>query len=137
MVKEKRPTAIQRARLTACSASVTSKVTLIPPRSATAITRTDAELVPIDEKRFLFLVQQTPFFALQVMRVMAERLRQAIEAMRVEHEGRPLTTTVSLGVADALPGEDPDARDADRLVARADEALYRAKAAGRNRVEVG
>lgn len=29
------------------------------------------------EKRFLFLVQQTPFFALQVMRVMAERLRRA------------------------------------------------------------
>jgi CRP-like cAMP-binding protein len=45
------------------------------PRSATAVARTDAELVPIDEKRFLFLVQQTPFFALQVMRVLAERLR--------------------------------------------------------------
>jgi diguanylate cyclase (GGDEF)-like protein len=68
---------------------------------------------------------------------MAERLRRAIEAMRVEHEGRQLTATVSLGVADALPGEDPDARDADRLVARADLALYRAKAAGRNRIDVG
>jgi diguanylate cyclase (GGDEF)-like protein len=68
---------------------------------------------------------------------MAERLRRAIEAMRVEHEGRRLGATVSLGVADALPGEDPDARDADRLVARADLALYRAKAAGRNRIDVG
>lgn len=69
-------------------------------------------------------------------RAMAERLRQAIEAMRVEHEGKQLSITASLGVADALPGHDPDARDAERLVARADEALYRAKAAGRNRVEV-
>jgi diguanylate cyclase (GGDEF)-like protein len=69
-------------------------------------------------------------------RAMAERLRLAIETMRVEHEGRQLTITASLGVADALPGHDPEARDADRLVARADEALYRAKAAGRNRVEV-
>ena len=68
---------------------------------------------------------------------MAERLRLAVEAMRVELEGRPLTATVSLGVADAPPGYDPEARDADRLVARADEALYRAKEAGRNRVEVG
>jgi diguanylate cyclase (GGDEF)-like protein len=69
-------------------------------------------------------------------RVMAERLRQAIEAMRVDFEGRQLTVTVSLGVADALPGHDPEARDAERLVARADEALYRAKGAGRNRIEV-
>jgi len=46
------------------------------PRSATAIARTDCKLVPISEKRFTFLVQQTPHFALLVMRVMAERLRR-------------------------------------------------------------
>jgi CRP/FNR family transcriptional regulator, cyclic AMP receptor protein len=45
------------------------------PRSATAVARTDCKLVPISEKRFTFLVQQTPNFALQVMRVMADRLR--------------------------------------------------------------
>jgi diguanylate cyclase (GGDEF)-like protein len=55
--------------------------------------------------------------------------------MRVDYQGLTLAVTASLGVADALPGHDPDARDAERLVARADEALYRAKAAGRNRVE--
>ena len=36
---------------------------------------TDCEFVAVDEKRFQFLVQQTPYFATQVMRVMAERLR--------------------------------------------------------------
>lgn len=46
------------------------------PRSADAVARTDCELVPISERQFIFLVQQTPFFALQVMRVIADRLRQ-------------------------------------------------------------
>ncbi|WP_249780839.1 cyclic nucleotide-binding domain-containing protein [Bradyrhizobium sp. dw_78] len=45
------------------------------PRSATAIAITDVELVPVAEKQFLFLVSQTPYFALKVMRVLAERLR--------------------------------------------------------------
>jgi CRP/FNR family transcriptional regulator, cyclic AMP receptor protein len=45
------------------------------PRSATAIAATDVELVPISEKQFLFLVSQTPHFALKVMRVLAQRLR--------------------------------------------------------------
>jgi CRP-like cAMP-binding protein len=45
------------------------------PRSATVVAGTDCEFVAVDEKRFQFLVQQTPFFATQVMRVMAERLR--------------------------------------------------------------
>ena len=45
------------------------------PRSATAVAITDVELVPVSEKQFLFLVSQTPFFALKVMRVLAGRLR--------------------------------------------------------------
>lgn len=45
------------------------------PRSATVTAVTDAELVPVSEKQFLFLVSQTPFFALKVMRVLAQRLR--------------------------------------------------------------
>lgn len=45
------------------------------PRSLTAIARTECQLVPIDQKRFEFLVQQTPFFAIEVMKVMASRLR--------------------------------------------------------------
>jgi CRP/FNR family transcriptional regulator, cyclic AMP receptor protein len=32
-------------------------------------------LIPIDEKRFLFMVEETPFFALTVMRTLAARLR--------------------------------------------------------------
>jgi len=46
------------------------------PRTATATAKTDCTLVPIPEKRFSFMVQQTPHFALQIMKVMAERLRR-------------------------------------------------------------
>src|SRR5690349_2651583 len=42
------------------------------PRSAKVVAKTDCKLAPIDEKRFQFLVQQTPFFSLQVMRIMAD-----------------------------------------------------------------
>jgi CRP/FNR family cyclic AMP-dependent transcriptional regulator len=46
------------------------------PRSATAVTQSDCELVAIDKRRFWFLVQETPYFAEIVMRVMADRLRR-------------------------------------------------------------
>jgi CRP-like cAMP-binding protein len=45
------------------------------PRSASAVAVTDVELVAVSEKQFLFLVGQTPYFALKVMRVLAQRLR--------------------------------------------------------------
>ena len=45
------------------------------PRSATVRAIQPSTVTPIDERRFLFMVQQTPFFALRVMRVMTERLR--------------------------------------------------------------
>lgn len=45
-------------------------------RSATAVARTDCVLAAVTERRFTFLVQETPFFALHVMRVMADRIRR-------------------------------------------------------------
>jgi diguanylate cyclase (GGDEF)-like protein len=56
----------------------------------------------------------------------AEELRQEIEKLRFEKCGK---VTASFGVAQALPGEDPDP-----LVVRADTALYKAKASGKNTV---
>lgn len=51
------------------------------PRSATAVAKTDCKVVPLDQRRFQFLVQETPFFALQVMSIMANRLRNANSRM--------------------------------------------------------
>jgi len=45
-------------------------------RSATAIARTACRLAPVNERRFVFLVHQTPHFAIEVMRMMADRLRR-------------------------------------------------------------
>ena len=46
------------------------------PRSGRARARTDCRVVEIPEKRFVRLVHETPHFALEVMRVLATRLRR-------------------------------------------------------------
>jgi len=49
------------------------------PRSATVRAKTDCEVVSITEKTFLFLVHETPYFAIAVMRALAGRLRHMNE----------------------------------------------------------
>ena len=46
------------------------------PRSATVVARTNARLVPVNRRRFEFMVQETPFFASAVMKILADRLRR-------------------------------------------------------------
>jgi CRP/FNR family transcriptional regulator, cyclic AMP receptor protein len=45
-------------------------------RSLTAVATEPTVLAVIDEKTFLFLVHETPMFAIQVMRSMADRIRE-------------------------------------------------------------
>jgi CRP/FNR family cyclic AMP-dependent transcriptional regulator len=60
---------------------IVGELALIDPaaRSATATARTDARVARVDKKVFTFLVQEHPTFALQVMTVMAQRLRRTNE----------------------------------------------------------
>jgi len=51
------------------------------PRSATAIAATDCVIVPVSEKQFLYMASQAPYFALNVMRVLAKRLRVSNAAL--------------------------------------------------------
>ncbi len=62
----------------------------------------------------------------EVTRV-TERIRMAVERSVHLHEGEPLRVTVSLGLADAVPGD-----TAKSLLERSDAALYASKALGRN-----
>jgi CRP/FNR family transcriptional regulator, cyclic AMP receptor protein len=50
-------------------------------RSATAVAVSDVKIVPVGEKQFLFLVSRTPYFALNVMRTLARRLRTTNSAL--------------------------------------------------------
>ncbi|WP_223455045.1 MULTISPECIES: GGDEF domain-containing protein [unclassified Pseudomonas] len=61
-----------------------------------------------------------------------DSLRAAIEACPFHFKGEPVTITVSIGMTAFRPGE-----HGDQVLKRADQALYRAKNAGRNRVEPG
>jgi CRP/FNR family transcriptional regulator, cyclic AMP receptor protein len=49
------------------------------PHTTTAIARTAVSVAVVDEQKFLFLVHETPTFALQVMRIMAQRQRNAMK----------------------------------------------------------
>lgn len=54
------------------------------PRSATVMTTSDCNFLPIERERFNFLVQQKPEFALHVMQVLADRLRRTDAILRNE-----------------------------------------------------
>lgn len=54
------------------------------PRGATVVATEPARLAKIDEKRFNFIIQNNPFFAKQVMKVLADRLRKMNSAHRAE-----------------------------------------------------
>lgn len=45
------------------------------PRTATAVAKTDTVLIPINERRFEFMVHEVPLFALHVMKGLSKRLR--------------------------------------------------------------
>lgn len=81
-------------------------------------------------EEFIVLMPQTD---LDGARILAERLRHTIEGMEVTFDEQALHSTVSIGVAAFQPALD---RVPQALLKRADEALYRAKEQGRNRVEI-
>jgi len=73
--------------------------------------------------------------------MLAERVRAAVaassvEVVKLDGERAPVRVTVSLGVVSATTSPEAAPLRAGDLLARADEALYRAKQGGRDRVEV-
>jgi diguanylate cyclase (GGDEF)-like protein len=61
--------------------------------------------------------------------LLAERFRRQIEEMSCEFNGTPVKVTISLGVSELQEND-----TLEQFVKRADEATYRAKTKGRNRV---
>ena len=62
----------------------------------------------------------------------AERIRHELQGASLSLSGRCVNVTTTIGIAELLPQD-----DFDSLLARADEALYRGKASGRNQVVDG
>ncbi|WP_192034801.1 diguanylate cyclase [Halomonas sp. YLGW01] len=80
-------------------------------------------------EEFMVIMSDT---SLEAATDIAERLRQAIQTMRVPMgDQAPLAITISLGVTVTRPDDTPE-----QIYRRADRALYAAKHQGRNRVEV-
>jgi diguanylate cyclase (GGDEF)-like protein/PAS domain S-box-containing protein len=71
----------------------------------------------------------------EAAKVLAETLRESIESLSLEHIGIPdeSVVTLSIGIATLVPTA---SQNAIRLVSLADKALYRAKAGGRNQVQL-
>ena len=98
---------------------------------ASANLRTTDMVARFGGEEFVVVMADT---SLDLATMIAERIRERIAADPIVWAGGPdgLTVTVSIGVAMA---SDED-RSPDDLLRRADTAMYQAKAAGRNRVEV-
>jgi diguanylate cyclase (GGDEF)-like protein len=73
-----------------------------------------------------------PYTDTQQAQRVAERIRQQVEAASVIVGGAPAKATVSIGIAST----ERFGYDLDTLIRQADGAVYAAKRAGRNRVEV-
>ena len=83
----------------------------------------------IGGEEFVALLPDTD---LEEAHALAEKLRIALEHQDFVHSWRvpPILFTVSIGVVTRAPGED----DVGEVLKRADQALYKAKEGGRNRV---
>ncbi|MCJ7589126.1 MAG: GGDEF domain-containing protein, partial [Candidatus Aminicenantes bacterium] len=82
----------------------------------------------IGGEEFLIVVTEAPLVSLVDL---AERIRVAVEkGIRIEEAPEGFTVTVSIGVA-VMSAAD---QNIDAIIKRADDALYRAKKEGRNRV---
>jgi diguanylate cyclase (GGDEF)-like protein len=79
-------------------------------------------------EEFILILEDTP---LEDARILAERIRRKVGSNPVQVADHAVSITISLGIA-AISDDD----DAESLTDRADQALYAAKAAGRNCVEI-
>lgn len=97
-------------------------------RTAQAAIRGSDTLARWGGEEFVVLLRDT---GIDAARDVAERLRADLAALAVRIGAADWHITVSAGVTQFLPGEPTDA-----TLSRADDALYEAKAAGRNRVRI-
>ena len=80
-------------------------------------------------EEFILLLPEMPSANAELL---AERLRKLVQETPVKANGEPIHVTISLGIASKE--ENKTVSSIDSLISKADQALYKAKRAGRNRV---
>jgi|GEM_PF-6419130 len=95
------------------------------------VVRHDGFLARYGGEEFAIIVSQK---SAQAIRALAEEVRHAIDSRPLKHLKKELHVTASLGAA-WMPDPSPSVNPKE-LIKQADQQLYRAKHAGRNRVEM-
>ncbi len=108
-----------------CLQQVAASLNVLARRPGDCVARYGGE-------EFVFLLADT---GLTGAAVVAETLRENIEALHLEHAASPVNdrVTISVGVASVIPERD---RSLDELLSSADQAVYQAKRTGRNCIKV-
>jgi diguanylate cyclase (GGDEF)-like protein len=107
-----------------CLKSVASALSLAVQRPADLVARYGGE-------EFVVLLPETDEIGAHAV---AQKLQQIVATLCIPHAASPIgdTVSMSIGICTLTPGRGESSR---RLIAGADQALYRAKASGRNRIK--
>jgi diguanylate cyclase (GGDEF)-like protein len=108
--------------------AVGDRVLIAICRSAEKVFRDSDALIRAGGEEFMAIL---PGVSPAVLEKIGERLRKAISDTVVEADGEQISVTVSVGLSSFRSDE---SRQEEDLIKKADEALYRAKETGRNRV---
>ena len=98
------------------------------PRTATAMAKTDCRLLSLDEKQFHTALKQTPEFALMLMSIMVQRLRQSLAKLGTTAAGTPaersdlLDKKTLAGLRSELGKQDPALFPAGKVIMTAGAA---------------
>lgn len=76
-------------------------------RSASVVAKTACQLLPINEEQFVLLVERMPYFALQVMRVLADRLRRTTAQHHTPQVRTPQVQSRKTGIRQGSDRQSP------------------------------
>ena len=108
-----------------CLERVSSEIKKVMEETGDVVSRYGGE-------EFICLIKNSD---LKKAEYVAEKIRKSVEDLSIEHKGWPQykIVTVSIGIASVKPASD---LIPERIISMADEALYRAKDSGRNKVSL-
>lgn len=81
-------------------------------------------------EEFIIILPETEIHAAKIV---GERIRKCIENIEIEYDGNSMSVKVSAGITQLHPKADIDNKT---IIQRVDQALYKAKESGRNRIEI-